>query len=577
MLKVLEPEVGRRKTEVGRISEEDFGIRTSDFRLRTSGQSLGILVKIKRSILLAYFVLLPVQTLFSQHITRDNYTGAWEDPRSWDPEWPIPVSDSLNINITVFGNITFFGSISFANTTTNFIISDTLVILGDLYLGNKTRLTIQDKGILIIRGNLYITNKTEIISNGYLIIVDNIFKRGSQIQGSFTNNDTIVKLFIGGSIPKDLADNPLYPVLDTILPFIFASYPNSGYSFGNLTDLKDDPVNSFFVSTCYTQSAKGNNNTPLCAGNAIRLHAEGGVKYLWTGPANFSSTFQNPVIIKAIPSNTGNYTVNITGASGCASSVKTVTFTIKESPVAKAAHTRPVCTGGNIILSTVKGNMTVNWTGPVAFESNLFNPVLIGAQESNSGKYEVVVVAPNGCSAKDSTYVNVYKIPSADAGKDQILDSEFETAMSGVLPSDAEGEWSVVSGWGNFVDKKSPLTVVNRLTQGENIFRWEVWNIHEAACSASSEVMVTVKDLFIPSVITPNGDGVNDLFRINVSEEGIRLSIFNKWGVREYESSSYHNDWDGTGANGHQLPEDTYFYILDFKGLKRKGAILIIR
>jgi gliding motility-associated-like protein len=186
-------------------------------------------------------------------------------------------------------------------------------------------------------------------------------------------------------------------------------------------------------------------------------------------------------------------------------------------------------------------------------------------------------MAPNGCFAMDSTDVTVYKIPSADAGKDQILESEFETAMSGVLPSYAEGEWSVVSGWGNFVDKKSPVTVVNRLLQGENIFRWEVWNIREAACRASSEVMVTVKDLFIPGVITPNGDGVNDFFRINTMEEGIRLSIFNKWGVRVYESSSYKNDWDGTSANGQQLPEDTYFYILDFNGLRRKGAILIIR
>ena len=575
MLKVLEPEVGRQKTEVRRISEEEFGLRTPDFGLRTSGQSLGRLGKIKHSLLLAFLLLLPFQALFSQHITRDNYTGAWEDPRSWDPQWLLPVTDSLDIDITVFGNINLFGSLSFANSTTNFIISDTLVILGNLYLGNKTRLTVQDNGILIIRGNLYITNKTEIVTNGYLIINDNIFKRGSQVQDYFTSNDTIVKLFIEGSIPQDLIDNPMYPVLDTIPPFSSSTYPNSGYVFGNLTDLMDDPVNSFFVSTCYKQSAWG--NTPLCAGNPMRFQAVGGVGYLWTGPANFSSTLQNPEITTSIPSNAGDYTVYITGASGCASSVITIPFIVKESPVAKAAHTRPVCTGGNIILSTVKGNMTVEWTGPDEFESNLFNPVFIGAQESNSGKYKVVVMAPNGCVAMDSTYVNVYKMPSADAGKDQILESEFETAMSGVLPSYAEGEWSVVSGRGNFVDKKSPQTVVNRLFQGENIFRWEVWNIREAACRASSEVMIIVKDLFIPSVITPNGDGVNDFFRINTWEEGIRLSIFNKWGVREYESSSYNNDWDGTDANGLQLPEDTYFYILDFKDFRKKGTILIIR
>lgn len=71
-----------------------------------------------------------------------------------------------------------------------------------------------------------------------------------------------------------------------------------------------------------------------------------------------------------------------------------------------------------------------------------------------------------------------------------------------------------------------------------------------------------------PSVITPNGDGINDNFIIPCLLDGSgfpnsRVSIFNRWGDEVYRSPvPYPNDWSGT-FNGEDLPVDTYFYILD--------------
>ncbi|MCW3467174.1 DUF7927 domain-containing protein [Chitinophaga nivalis] len=66
-------------------------------------------------------------------------------------------------------------------------------------------------------------------------------------------------------------------------------------------------------------------------------------------------------------------------------------------------------------------------------------------------------------------------------------------------------------------------------------------------------------DLFIPNVITPNGDGKNDRFVIPGLNKypGSSLFIYNRWGNMVYQSKNYDNKWDG-----HELNEGTYYYIL---------------
>ena len=97
-------------------------------------------------------------------------------------------------------------------------------------------------------------------------------------------------------------------------------------------------------------------------------------------------------------------------------------------------------------------------------------------------------------------------------------------------------------------------------------------------CEDSAEVKITVYDLFVPSVITPNGDGKNDYFKISEFSGKVELIIFNRWGNEEYTNANYLNDWDGRNNKGSELPNDTYFYILKFENGKiKKGSVLIKR
>ncbi|MBB2149313.1 T9SS type B sorting domain-containing protein [Pedobacter gandavensis] len=78
---------------------------------------------------------------------------------------------------------------------------------------------------------------------------------------------------------------------------------------------------------------------------------------------------------------------------------------------------------------------------------------------------------------------------------------------------------------------------------------------------SSNTVTTTVEnaDFIIPNVITPNGDGSNDTFKIKGLENypGTQVTIFNRWGNEVYRSDNYNNDWDGS-----QLNEGTYYYLI---------------
>ncbi|MDF2453371.1 MAG: hypothetical protein K0S26_2875 [Bacteroidota bacterium] len=79
----------------------------------------------------------------------------------------------------------------------------------------------------------------------------------------------------------------------------------------------------------------------------------------------------------------------------------------------------------------------------------------------------------------------------------------------------------------------------------------------------------------IGNIITPNGDGVNDLFKIKNIEyhPNSSLTIFDRWGRKVFSSSNYANEWKAEGLN-----DGTYFYILDVpEDKKYNGFVQVLR
>jgi gliding motility-associated-like protein len=65
--------------------------------------------------------------------------------------------------------------------------------------------------------------------------------------------------------------------------------------------------------------------------------------------------------------------------------------------------------------------------------------------------------------------------------------------------------------------------------------------------------------IIIPNVLTPNGDGSNDIFVIRnlLVYDYRKIVIFNRWGKAVYTSEGYNNDWDGKGVS-----DGVYFVVV---------------
>ena len=90
--------------------------------------------------------------------------------------------------------------------------------------------------------------------------------------------------------------------------------------------------------------------------------------------------------------------------------------------------------------------------------------------------------------------------------------------------------------------------------------------------------------LQFPSVVTPNGDGVNDRFVVtNLVEEGCyprnRLTVYNRWGWLMYDRENIDDDDDFWSPEG--VPEGTYFFRFEGYGfsdkVERRGSFEIIK
>lgn len=225
----------------------------------------------------------------------------------------------------------------------------------------------------------------------------------------------------------------------------------------------------------------------------------------------------------------GNYQVRAINQGDCASDLSDVFSVIlmnSDLEVTKRSETRAV--GPNEVFAyyiTAKNN------------GNSDNTNIIVTDELPTNMLEFV-----GLDKTSATYNNgviTWNIASLAVGQTDVLTVKVKGKMAGIVVNTAK------------IKSNNPM--LPDLVADNN---------------TSTDTKKIVGNIKVPNVITPNGDGKNDVFKI----EGIELykentlSIFNRWGNEVFRSAGgYKNNWNGDG-----LSEGTYYYVL--KLISKEGV-----
>ncbi|MGA0558693.1 gliding motility-associated C-terminal domain-containing protein [Larkinella sp. VNQ87] len=147
-----------------------------------------------------------------------------------------------------------------------------------------------------------------------------------------------------------------------------------------------------------------------------------------------------------------------------------------------------------------------------------------------------------------------------------------------------------------FENKTGPSPVISKFVwqpgcpvlQGKSEMTYELDFISEdSGCPAqldTTRVTFVVKDIpvdydiEITNVITPNGDGKNDVFSVpnlpadNCTDQFKRVDIVNRWGKAVFSSTNRNFRWDGG-----DYPPGQYYYLIQYVNRSYKGNLTVLR
>ena len=327
----------------------------------------------------------------------------------------------------------------------------------------------------------------------------------------------------------------------------------------------------------------------LCAGDALNLTTDdqgAGVIYRW-----FADTGNGPELIATTPvptlnltdlapGQTGAYSV-VAESGGCASTASAaqpVTVANPPTVIAEVSAEGPLCAGEAVQLTVeLPNNSTVVWSGPDGFSSTESDPILDNLTAANAGDYVATVTTPT-CTVTTEA-ITLEFLPEILATDDLVTGPLTDEVTADVSANDA------ISEVGSITIVTPPATGAAEVrADGSIVFRPGTdfdgtdeltYEICEADCPEQCARAVLRFDLDVPdeeltcdapNVITPNGDGANDFFRIPCLDDvdeypRASVRIFNRRGDVVHEAEPYRNDWDAR-YNGRELPAGTYFYLL---------------
>ena len=84
---------------------------------------------------------------------------------------------------------------------------------------------------------------------------------------------------------------------------------------------------------------------------------------------------------------------------------------------------------------------------------------------------------------------------------------------------------------------------------------------------------VEVQSVYVPSAFSPNGDGLNDVFKPEVGDLNLlRMDVYSRWGQRVATLDPRSPEWDGRDFDGLVLSPGLYIWRMEWHGARGKGG-----
>lgn len=293
-------------------------------------------------------------------------------------------------------------------------------------------------------------------------------------------------------------------------------------------------------------------DTALCEGDIMIIDATlQNATYTWQDGSKGSSY---PV------TGPGKYWVDVEVA-GC-STTDSLIVTYKPRPEVTLMADTILCSGEVITLEAGTEDATYEWQDG---STNSYYDVF------KQGVYWTTITV-DGCTDSDTVMIRYLPMPEVDFGPDTTI------CVGKKLTLDASSHFA------KYLWQDSSSTAMMEITEPGRY--WVVVTVNDY-CVAHDTIDVQIercpKNLKVPNVFTPDGDGINDNFTL-IELDGIQklsTAIYNRWGRQVFVSEDLYPVWDGT-SDGQQLAGGVYYWIMkyeDFEGnvYTAKGNITIIR
>ena len=245
----------------------------------------------------------------------------------------------------------------------------------------------------------------------------------------------------------------------------------------------------------------------FCEGGKVILTASAGSRYLWSTGATTQSIDVNA---------SGNYTVEVTNASGCKSTSLATTVTVNTLPAATITASGPInfCEGGKVILTASAGSSYL-WSTGATTQS---------IEVSTSGKYSVKATNVNGCTATSAeTIITVNPLPLANITPEG---STTITQTGNVILRANTGNGQTYQWFKDKVLISSAVSETYTATSGGS---YTVKVINSTGCETISDPVV-VKSVF---VLPANN------FQVNLQGETCRTIDDGKITIKAVQNLSY--------------------------------------